>query len=138
METSKIDAEIKNAELSIEALACRISLISTEQFQNYQAQAVQPQIKVIEQAILMVRSDGPPSEYELGVLQGQRQALLGLTFDEAECHNAIQKLKARIVDLQEQKKIHAQRSDRFQDPERKGGRSLYAEVESTQPQGEWE
>ena len=137
MDLGRIDEQIKNAEDRIAQLACRINLVNTEAFQVYQEQAVRPQVAAIEHAILTVRQDGPPSEYELGVLQGQRQALLGLTFDEPQCQNAITELRAKIASLHEEKKRLSQKQSWHEPPERRGERPLYQEVDTTQPQGEW-
>lgn len=136
MNIADIGREILAAERAIAGLTCRIALVGTEAFKDYQRLAVGPNVKDIENRLLVVRTE-PLTPYELGVLQGQRQVLMGLTFDANECQNAIKKLRAKISDLEDQRKAMDQRVGKFKAPDRRGERPLYAEAEATTPQGEW-
>lgn len=132
-----VEKKIHDCEERIGQLSSRIALVNTEAFQTYQKIAVRPLVEGIEAQLLRVRNEGPLTDYEMGVLQGQRQALLGLTFDEAQCQNAISELRQRITNLREEQKALAQRVSHHEGIQRREGRPLYQEVETTQPQGEW-
>jgi len=136
MDLGTIDKTISAAEQAIAGLTCRIALVGTEAFQDYQRMAVGPNVQEIESKLLAVRPE-PLTPYEMGVFQGQRQVLMGLTFDANECQNAIKKLRAQISDLQDQRKAMEQRISKFKAPDRRGERPLYAEAEASTPIGDW-
>jgi predicted nucleic acid-binding Zn-ribbon protein len=131
----EIEKVIEKKTFQLEALSARAFLASTEAFQSFQRTSLAMGIQEVERQILKPR-DEAPTDYQLGKLHGQLQALKGLTFTEAECNDSLKDIQGEIERLQGEK-TQLQERKRIEPPKRRDVRAPNSGQESTPPKGDW-
>ena len=121
----KLESILKELEVksvALERATVRANLASQPSFQEYQNGELAGRIREFGDALAQEHPKEPLTPYEIGKLHGQRKALMSLTFTEATLHAVINDIRARIQELEAQKKEAEELRSRKSAPTRREGR----------------